>query len=251
MTLRQRLKAIVERTDSRAGRAFDWTIQALILLSLASFAIETLPDLTETQRAALRVAEVVTVAVFSLEYLLRVFVADRPLRFVFSFFGLVDLASILPFYLARGIDLRSLRAVRLLRLFRLFKLARYNSAMRRFGIAFRLARAELVIFLSGSAILIYLSAVGIYFFEHDAQPERFATIFDALWWALGTLTTVGYGDIYPITAGGRAFTAVVLLVGLSIVAVPTGLVASALTQARAIEDAAGSNPPGNDEPRAS
>jgi voltage-gated potassium channel len=238
VTLRQRLRTIVERTDTRAGRAFDATIQALILLSLATFAIETLPDLTEAQRAALRVIEVVTVLVFSAEYALRVFVADRPLRFVFSFYGLVDLASILPFYLASGLDLRSLRAVRLLRLFRMLKLARYSSAMRRFGIAFGLARAELVIFLSGTAILLYLAAVGIYFFEHEAQPDRFATFFDALWWAVGTLTTVGYGDIYPITAGGRVFTGVVLFLGLSIVAVPTGLVASALSQARALETTA-------------
>ena len=237
--MRQRLKTIVERTDTRAGRAFDAAIQALILLSLASFAIETLPDLTEAQRAALGALEVATVAVFTLEYALRVFVADRPLRFILSFYGLVDLASILPFYVARGLDLRSLRAVRLLRLFRVLKLARYNSAMRRLRIAFGLARAELVIFLSASAILLYLAAVGIFFFEHDAQPDRFATFFDALWWAVGTLTTVGYGDIYPITAGGRVFTALVLLLGLSIVAVPTGLVASALSQARALEAGAG------------
>jgi voltage-gated potassium channel len=250
VTLRQSLKTIVERTDTRVGRAFDATIQALILLSLASFAVETLPDLTEGQRAALRLTEVVTVLVFTAEYALRLIVADRPAGFVFSFYGIVDLASVLPFYLASGVDLRSLRAVRLLRLFRVLKLGRYSAAMRRFGVAFRLARAELVIFLSGSAILIYLSAVGIYYFEHDAQPERFATVFDALWWALGTLTTVGYGDIYPITGGGRAFTAVVLIIGLGIVAVPTGLVASALTQARALESTAGGSPTGEEEPRA-
>ena len=239
MAILQRVRNIVERSDTRAGRAFDLAIQALIVLSLVAFALETLPDLSEPAREALRMAEIVTVVVFTLEYLLRMVVAERPLRFVMSFYGLIDLAAILPFYLATGLDLRSLRAVRLLRLFRILKLARYSVAIRRFGTAFRIAREELVLFLSGSAVLLYLAAVGIYYFEHDAQPEIFTSVFDALWWAISTLTTVGYGDAYPITAGGRAFTAVVLFLGLGVVAVPAGLVASALAEARRLEERGG------------
>lgn len=243
---RQRIKSIVEGSDTRAGRAFDLTIQALIVLSLVSFAIETLPDLSESARTALRFTETATVLLFTLEYALRLFVSDRRVGFVLSFYGLVDLAAILPFYLTTGLDLRSLRAVRMIRLFRVLKLTRYGAAMRRFSIAFRLAREELVIFLSASAILIYISAVGIYYFEHEAQPDRFASLFDALWWAISTLTTVGYGDVYPITAGGRAFTAVILVLGLGIVAVPAGLVASALSHTRALDAARPQNePPGS------
>jgi voltage-gated potassium channel len=156
--------------------------------------------------------------------------------FVTSFFSIVDLAAILPFYLASGIDLRSIRAFRLLRVFRILKLTRYSKAMRRFHVALNLAREELVLFLALSGVLLYLTAVGIYYFENAAQPEAFKSVFHSLWWAVVTLTTVGYGDMYPVTAGGRAFTFVVLVIGLGLVAVPAGLVASALSAARKMED---------------
>ena len=235
MILRQQAKKIVEGTDTRLARIFDWLVQGLIVVSLAAFAVETLPDLSEATRAYLRLSEIATVFLFTVEYLLRIWVAERPTRFVFSFFGVIDLVAILPFYIATGLDLRSVRAVRLMRLFRLLKLARYSAAIRRFRIAFRLAREELVLFLCGSGILLYLSAFGIYYFEHDVQPEVFASVFDALWWAVATLTTVGYGDVYPVTAGGKLFTAGVLFVGLGIVAVPAGLVAASLSQARVLD----------------
>ena len=95
-----------------------------------------------------------------------------------------------------------------------------------------MVREELVLFIGVSLMLIYLSAVGVYYFEHDSQPEQFASVFHSLWWAVVTLTTVGYGDVYPVTLGGRLFTFVVLFLGLGIVAVPTGLIASALSKAR-------------------
>jgi voltage-gated potassium channel len=239
------LKQLVERSDTRGGRVFDLVIQALIVVSLVSFSIETLPTLSPRWRDFLQVTEVVLVAVFTLEYLLRLWVADRKARFVFSFFGLVDLAAILPFYLATGLDLRSIRAVRLLRLFRVFKLLRYSQAIARMHRAFLVAREEIVLFVVAALILLYLAAVGIYYFERDAQPETFSSIFDGLWWATATLTTVGYGDVFPVTAGGKIFTFLVLLVGLGIVAVPTGLFASALSRARSLEEAAAAG----DEPR--
>jgi len=120
----------------------------------------------------------------------------------------------------------------LLRLFRIFKLFRYSKAINRFYRAFIIAKEELVLFTFASLILLYLSAVGIYYFENAAQPEQFKSVFHSLWWSVATLTTVGYGDIYPITAGGRIFTFCVLMIGLGVVAVPAGLVASALSQAR-------------------
>jgi voltage-gated potassium channel len=131
-----------------------------------------------------------------------------------------------------GIDLRAVRALRLLRLLRILKLARYSSAIGRFQRAVALAREELVVFLGIAVMLIYLSAVGIYYFEHEAQPDLFASVFHSLWWAVVTLTTVGYGDAFPVTLGGRMFTFAVLMAGLGIVAVPTGLLASALSRVR-------------------
>jgi len=167
---------------------------------------------------------------------LRVTVADRKLKFIFSFYGLVDLLSILPFYISSGIDLRSIRAFRLLRLFRAFKIVRYNKAIRRFHRALLIAREELTLYLLVTLMLLYFAAVGIYYCEHEAQPKEFASVFHSLWWAVATLTTVGYGDVYPITTGGRIFTFVVLLIGLGVVSVPAGLVASALSKAREMDD---------------
>ena len=229
------LKQIVERNDTPVGRIFDLAIQGLIILSLISFSIETLPDLQPSTRKLLHQIEIGCIAIFTAEYLLRIAVATRRLRFVFSFFGLVDLAAILPFYLASGIDLRSLRAFRLLRLFRAFKLFRYSRAIKRFHRAFLIAKEELVLFTCVTLLLLYFAAVGIYYFENAAQPEAFTSVFDGLWWAVATLTTVGYGDIYPITTGGRLFTFIVLMIGLGVVAVPTGLLAGALSKAKAEE----------------
>jgi voltage-gated potassium channel len=235
----ERLKSIVEDNDTPEGRAFDLTIQALIVLSLVTFSIETLPGLSSNTRWWLYRIELVTVLVFTVEYILRLFLADRKLQFAFSFFGLIDLLAIAPFYLAMGVDLRSVRIFRFLRLFRAFKMVRYSNAIRRFHRAFTIAREELILFVVVTLMLLYFSAVGVYYFENDAQPERFASVFHSLWWSVATLTTVGYGDIYPITVGGKIFTFFVLLIGLGIVSVPAGLVASALSKARAMEEDGG------------
>ncbi|OHB78508.1 MAG: voltage-gated potassium channel [Planctomycetes bacterium RBG_16_64_12] len=226
------LKAIVEDTDTRAGRAWDLAVQALILISLVSFSIETLPKLRQETRFWLYVVEVVTVALFTLEYALRILVADKRLGFIFSFYGLVDLLAILPFYISAGVDLRAVRIVRLFRVFRLFKFLRYTEALQRFRDAFREIKEELALYLISTALLVYLSSVGIYYFESEAQPDQFASVFHCLWWSVVTLTTVGYGDVYPVTIGGKIFTAFVLIAGIGIIAVPTGLLASALTRAR-------------------
>ena len=172
---------------------------------------------------------------FTVEYLLRIFVSDNKIKFIFSFYGLVDLFAILPFYLSTGIDLRSLRILRLLRLFRAFKLLRYSIAIQRFHNALIIAKEELILFSILAIMLLFFSAVGIYYFENAAQPEAFSSVFQSMWWAVATLTTVGYGDVYPITIGGKLFTFFVLMVGLGVVAVPTGLVASALSTAREME----------------
>ena len=119
----------------------------------------------------------------------------------------------------------------MLRIVRLLKLARYNDAIRKFGRAVRSIREELILFLGVSVALIYLASVGIYYFENPAQPKAFPSVPRAMWWAVSTLTTVGYGDVYPVTAGGKAFTTVIPFVGLGVVSIPTGLLASALTEA--------------------
>ncbi|NCC61757.1 MAG: ion transporter [Verrucomicrobiae bacterium] len=211
---------------------WDYVIQLLIVLSLVSFAFETLPGLSTPARKVLRAFEVVSISIFTIEYVLRLILSKPRRGYAFSFFGLIDLAAILPFYLSTGIDLRSIRAFRLLRLFRLFKLARYSAAVRRYHRAFLIAREELILFGATALILLYLSSVGIYYFENKVQPEAFASVFHSMWWAIVTLSTVGYGDIYPVTTGGKIFTFFVLVLGLGVVAVPSGLLASALSKAR-------------------
>ena len=232
----RKLKQIIEQSDTTAGKAFDFIIQALIILSLVSFSIETLPNLSVESRNTLKVIEVICIAAFTAEYIARIIVATDKRAFIFSFFGIIDALAILPFYLASGLDLRSLRSFRLLRLIRILKLARYNAAAKRFHRAFIIAKEEIVLFLFASLIVLYLAGAGIYHFENPAQPEKFSSIFHSLWWAVATLTTVGYGDMYPVTAGGRLFTFFILVIGLGIVAIPAGLVASALSKAREMED---------------
>lgn len=224
------LRKIIEESDTKAGRVFDLTIQALIFFSIISFCIKTIPDLSASLRGLLEHIETITIAIFTLEYLLRLYFAKNRLRFIFSFYGLVDLLAIVPFYFAGEVDLRSIRVLRLLRLFILLKIFRYNKAIHRFRVAFTLIREELIVFLTTCLFLIFIASVGIYYFERPVQPDAFASIFHAMWWAVITLTTVGYGDIYPVTVGGRLFTFVMLMIGLGVISVPAGLIAGALSQ---------------------
>jgi len=145
---------------------------------------------------------------------------------------MIDILAIIPFYLSTGLDLRTLRIFRMLRLFRVLKIVRYSKAISRFSRAFSIVKEELVLFLVSTMMMLFLAAVGIYYFENNAQPEVFKSIFYSLWWAVTTLTTVGYGDMYPITVGGKIFSFLILMIGLGIVAVPAGLMASALSKVR-------------------
>jgi voltage-gated potassium channel len=228
--MKEYIKSIVEINDNPVSRFFSLCIQALILVSIVTFSMETIPDLEPKTRSILHFVETFCVIIFTIEYLLRIYVANHKLKFIFSVFGLIDFLAILPFYLAFGVDLRSLRALRFLRLFRIFKLVRYNRAMTQFTRAIKSAKEQIFLFIFITLILIYFAAVGIYYFENQAQPEHFSSVFDSLWWAIITLTTVGYGDVYPITIGGKMFTFFILMIGLGIVAIPTGIISSALTK---------------------
>lgn len=233
---KSKFRSIIEDNTTRKGKIFDYTIQFLILVSLVTFSIETLPDNSVETKKLLSVVEYICVIVFSIEYVLRIYVAEKPFKYIFSFYGLIDLLSILPFYLTSTIDLRAFRIFRIFRIFRAFKLIRYNKALRRFSVAYTIIKEEVILFLMVTMILVFLSASGIYFFENEAQPEVFSSLFSSLWWAIVTLTTVGYGDVFPITIGGKIFTFFILILGIGIVTIPAGLVATALTKARTMED---------------
>ncbi len=224
-----------EKGQVDLGR-WELPLQFLIVLNLVSIAVETLPDLPSHQRAVIKMFDCFSIGIFTIEYLIRFWWAKPRLRYGFSFFGIIDLLAIAPFYLGLSVDLRGMRVVRHVRLFRILKLARYSRAIRRLRRAFMLSREELILFATTALIIVYIAGVGIYYFEKEAQPEKFRSMFDGLWWAVATLTTVGFGDLYPVTAGGRFFTFAVLCVGLGIIAVPTGLVAAALGRARREEE---------------
>ncbi len=236
MKLRTKLRLLVEDNTSEGGKVFDYFIQGLILISLISFSIETFPDNSFETKQVLFITELFCVTIFSAEYILRVAVAKNPLKYIFSFYGMIDLLAILPFYLNAAIDLRAARVFRVFRIFTALKLIRYNRALHRFHIAAGIVKEEMILFFITTAILIFLAASGIYFFENEAQPELFCSIFHSLWWAVATLTTVGYGDIFPITPGGKVFTFFVLIIGIGVVTVPAGLVASAIAKARKLDD---------------
>mgnify|MGYP001376837726 CR=1 FL=1 len=224
--IKLKIKKIVETQESKAGYLFDLLIQCLIIISIATFSIETLPNLSEEAMRILNKLEGIIVGLFTIEYLLRLYTSNKKIKYIFSFYALIDLLAILPYYISAGIDLRSIRIVRLVRLLKLF---RFNKSLVLLKDAFLKVKSEMMLFVFITTILLYVSAVGIYFFENSVQPEQFKSIIHSLWWAVTTLTTVGYGDMYPITIGGKIFTAFISLMGIGIVAIPTGLLASSLT----------------------
>lgn len=234
--MKNKLRSIIDDNSTPLGRLFDLFIQSLIVLSLIAFTIETFPDNSPSTIRFLINFEWFCVVVFSIEYILRIYIAERPLKYIFSFYGIIDLLAVLPFYLSNVFDLRSLRVFRIFRIFRMFKLIRYNRALRRFHIAYGIIKEELILFLMLTFIFLFLASAGIYYFEHEAQPQYFSSVIDSGWWAAVTLTTVGYGDVYPITSGGKIFTLFILLIGVGIITIPAGLIASALSKARKIQE---------------
>lgn len=230
--IKQQLWSVFEDNTTKKGRYFDYFIQTLIFLSLVSFAVDTLPDLSTPFRSFLKGFETISIIIFTIEYIMRLYVSKNPLKYIFSFYGIIDLMSILPFYLSTFLDLRFLRAFRIFRIFRALKLMRYNKALNRFRLGFTIVKEEIILFFLVTLVLIFITSAGIYFFENEAQPEVFKSVFHSAWWSIVTLTTVGYGDVYPVTLGGKIFTFFVLMIGVGLVTVPAGLVATALSKAR-------------------
>lgn len=232
------LRKIIDGNTTKKGRIFDYIVEILIFISLVGFALETLPNNSVQTIFILRCIEVGSVVLFTIEYFLRIYVAKKPTHYIFSFYGIIDFLAIFPFY-AGASSLLSLRAFRIFRIFRAFKLIRYNTALARFQQAWKIIKEEVILFLIVTGIFLFLASAGIYYFENPEQPEIFSSIFSSAWWAVVTLTTVGYGDVYPVTVGGKIFTFFILMIGVGIVTVPAGLVSSALTKAREMEEEAG------------
>lgn len=234
---RRRLFEILEISaiDDTVSTVFDFFIVGMIILNVAAVVFETSPQVYEGNEALFRAFDLFSIVVFTIEYVARVWVSDmhihyprnKPwqarLRYILSPYGLIDLLAILPFYLGLYLDLRILRVFRLIRLLKLF---RYSPALSTLGRVFYSERRAL---LAAGVIMMGLmvfSATIIYYLENDAQPDVFASIPHSMWWAMATLTTVGYGDMAPITTPGRTFGGFVMVCGLGMFALPVGIIAS-------------------------
>ena len=227
MDLRQKIAKSLD--DGPLGIA----VIAIIILYLISLTLETLPSLQE-YKSVFETLELLFTGIFVCEFLMRMIVYTKPIKYVFSFFGIVDIVSIVPALF--GTNLMAVRVFRLLRIFKLFRSKRMNQAVTRISNAVWGIRTDLILFGCIVMILLYFSAVGIYLFENEVQPEIFSSIPAAMWWAVATLTTVGYGDAYPITTGGKIFTSIITILGIGIIAIPTGLISAALTRSKNKDD---------------
>ncbi len=206
-------------------------VLVLIGIDVLLYPLQTLPNLPGGLQAAMDVLIKGLHGVFVVEYVLRIGYAKQKWRYLLSLYGIFDFLAVLGSVFMLFTNIGGLRAVRLMRLFRIVRSERYMRAIRRFMVALGDAKEEMVVFLAVSLILLYLSAIGIYYFEHEVQPEAFATVLHALWWAVVTLTTVGYGDVYPLSTGGKIFAGFVVWLGVALIGVPAGIVAAALSKA--------------------
>lgn len=239
-TLRKRIYEVIESSDPEdwKGKWFDDFMIVLIVTNVVAVVLETVESLSVAYKTFFDVFELFSVAVFSIEYVLRIWTAVesednrfRPpvagrVRYSMTWLALIDAIAILPFYLAAflSVDLRFMRVFRLLRL---LKLTRYSTALQTLGAAVhgqrRVLGAALMIIVT---LLVFASSI-IYLLENEAQPEAFASIPEAMWWGLATLTTVGYGDVTPISAAGKVFGAFIMVLGIGMFALPAGILATA------------------------
>lgn len=245
---RQRTHELLEIASAgdKLSRVIDIGLIVLILLSVISIVLESVQVINDSYHVYFYWFEVISVSIFTLEYILRIWSCVESskniknkysnfiirVRYSFSFSAVIDLLAILPFYfmmfgLFGNADMRFLRSFRLLRI---FKLTRYSAAFDVLNIVFkeniRAFGAAFFVLL----VVMLLAASGMYYFEHESQPKEFSSILASMWWAFATLTTVGYGDVIPITAAGKAFGALITVVGVGMVALPTAILASAFSE---------------------
>lgn len=228
-------------TDDKVTKGFQIFIITLISINVLVVIIETEESVLDEYGYLFTPFEVFSVIIFTCEYAGRIIVCKlnpkyqnskyARLRFIFTPMMLVDLAAILPFFLPFVVmDLRLIRIIRLLRLFRLFKLARYSDPMQTLGDVIKSKSGDLAVaFFILFIVLIFASSL-MYYAENEAQPEIFSSIPSSMWWGVITLTTIGYGDTYPVTIAGKVIGSAVAIIGIAVYAIPTGIMASAFTE---------------------
>lgn len=243
MKLRNRVWEILEnsRPNDRVGRIDDLFLLPLIFLNVIAVILGSVKWIENEYKLLLEGFEIFSVIVFTLEYILRVWSCisedkySKPIfgrfRYLLTPMALIDFFAILPFYLPFiGLDLRIIRVFRLFRIFRIAKAARYVSSLKLLGRVFKSKKEELIITSVVMIILLVIASSLMYFFENSAQPDKFADIPTTMWWAIATLTTVGYGDVYPITSEGKIIASIVAILGIGLFALPTGILGAGFVE---------------------
>ena len=235
MTTRQKLHEIIFEADTRAGKLFDILLIISILLSIAVVMLDSVTEIRVNYSSLLYALEWVFTLLFSIEYLLRIYCVNSPARYMLSFFGMIDLLAILPTYLSLAVPstqyLIVIRVLRVLRIFRVLKLANYLGEARTLMKALKASRLKITVFLFTVLTIVVIMGSLMYLIEGEANG--FTSIPKSIYWAIVTLTTVGYGDISPKTGLGQGFAAIIMIMGYAIIAVPTGIVSAELTYAGA------------------
>lgn len=230
---RARLHEVIFESETRAGRYFDFALIWLILLSVATVILESVREVRQEYGAFLYSLEWLFTGLFTIEYFLRLLSVRRPLRYATSFFGVVDLLAIIPTYLSVFVPgsqyLLVIRILRLLRVFRLLKLTEYVTEAETLRLALRASQRKISVFLSAVVLLVVIIGALMYVIEGEANG--FTSIPRSIYWAIVTLTTVGYGDLSPKTSFGQILASVVMIIGYGIIAVPTGIVSVELAHA--------------------
>ena len=230
LKFRKRLYEIIFEADTRAGRIFDEVLLVTILISIVLVMVESLGGISDENKRILRILEWIITIIFSIEYLARIWTVDKPAKYIFSFYGVIDLLAILPTFLGLiltgGQSLMVIRALRLLRVFRILKLGRYTRAGRLIAATIWRSKEKIVVFILFVFTLAIIIGTLMYLIEGD--EHGFTDIPTSIYWAIVTLTTVGYGDLSPVTGIGQFLASFVMILGYSIIAVPTGIVTASL-----------------------
>jgi len=229
---RNKLHEIIYEADTPAGKLFDVILLITITLSIVFVLLESVPSINQNYHSFFNTAEWVITFLFTVEYFLRIVAIKRPLSYVFSFYGIIDFLSTIPKYLSLLFGgthiLAVLRAIRLLRIFRILKITRYVGASNRLLLALRNSRAKIIVFLFAVLIICMILGTLMYLIEGSVE-NGFTSIPKSIYWTIVTLTTVGYGDITPITTLGQIIASIIMILGYGIIAVPTGIVSAEYT----------------------
>ena len=245
--LRRRTYEVLEKAgeDDRLSAVVDIVLIVVIVANMAAVVLESFDGLYDRFRPWFYLLEVVSVALFTVELLLRLWTCDflRPQssrvgavgRFMVSPIGIIDLLAILPFYLPFliPVDLRVVRVLRLVRFLRLLKLTRYTRSVMTMGTVVRERRHELLVAVFLTTLLLMVASTLMYYLESQVQPDAFPNILSSMWWAVATLTTIGYGDVFPVTDWGRLLSGIIAILGIGLVALPTAIISSGFVEALA------------------